>query len=124
MQWKSGLSKRLRWDCVRTGKNHCTLSFTTASYYDANDLQELSVATIKQEESNILDEVEDEKKKVTVEYEADQNEVDKIKAAGGTVSKELKKRKYDKVVWPSGIFYASKTLPTSHYFSRALQSPT
>ena len=97
MQWKSGLSKRLRWDCVRTGKNHCILSFTTASYYDATDLQELSVATIKQEESNILDEVEDEKKKVAVEYEADQNEVDKIKAAGGTVSKELKKRKYDKV---------------------------
>ena len=66
-------------------------------YYDANDLQELSVAMIKQEESNILEEVEDEKKKVAVEYEADQNEVDKIKAAGGTVSKELKKRKYDKV---------------------------
>ena len=55
------------------------------------------MATIKQEESNILEEVEDEKKKVAVEYEADQNEVDKIKAAGGTVSKELKKRKYDKV---------------------------
>ena len=50
------------------------------------------------EESNIYIGVEDEMKKVSAEYDSVKNKVDEIKAVDGTVSKELKKQKYEKVV--------------------------
>ena len=50
------------------------------------------------DESNIYDGVEGEMKKVSAEYDSVKNKVDEIKAVDGTVSKELKKQKYEKVV--------------------------
>jgi len=66
-------------------------------YYALTDLQELSVVMM-QENSNIYDDVADEMKKVRGEHDTLTNEVDTIKADGGTVSKDLKKRKSEKVV--------------------------
>ena len=57
------------------------------------------MVTLKEEDSNIFGEVEDEMKKASADYQAVKLEVDTLKADNKTVSKEKKKEKYEKVFW-------------------------
>ena len=72
------------------------------------------MVTLKEEDSNIFGEVEDEMKKASAEYQAVKLEVDTLKADNKTVSKEKKKEKYDKVFWHTTRCHCTLIPPLSH----------